>query len=248
MAIRSVAKRWKRRERRRPLGRAFPVEQEGMKTLLISGSDTDVGKTWVTASLARLLASRGARVQVVKPVETGVGPGESGDVERVLGGCESELVEGFTIRRYREAVAPLAAAEREGLAFCIDDLVTEVARLPECDWRLVEGAGSIAVPLDGEGRDWADFGKEILADRVLLVVTDRLGGIGQARMAFSYAESKGLRAGIWMNEVSPQDESTRRATLVGIEKCGLPLWATQRFGQREPQLRALGKMELGVEG
>ncbi|MEM9157941.1 MAG: dethiobiotin synthase [Verrucomicrobiota bacterium] len=201
-----------------------------MKTLLVSGSDTGVGKTWVSACLALALVERGRSVQVVKVVETGVAEGETGDVEWVLGKCESELVSGYTLRRYREPIAPLAAAELEGRSFCIEDLVAEIGELPDCDWRIVEGAGSVAVPLESSGRDWADFGKLIEVDKAVLVVADKLGAIGQARMALSYAKGKGLEAGVWLNEVGAQDEVTRKATHEGLNGCEVPVWGVSRFG------------------
>ena len=61
-----------------------------VSVLFIAGTDTEVGKTVVTAALAALAHARGESVAVVKPVQTGVAPGEPGDLEEVrrLAGIE----------------------------------------------------------------------------------------------------------------------------------------------------------------
>jgi dethiobiotin synthetase len=51
--------------------------------LIVSGTDTGVGKTVVTAAVAALAAARGATVAAVKPVQTGTAPDESGDLDTV---------------------------------------------------------------------------------------------------------------------------------------------------------------------
>ena len=91
-----------------------------MKTLFVSGSDTDVGKTWVVGALAALLASRGSSVQVVKPVETGVTDPANSDVQGVLNNCSNALVSGYTLFSYEKPIAPVAAAEAAiGLAILV---------------------------------------------------------------------------------------------------------------------------------
>ena len=109
-----------------------------MRTLLVTGADTGVGKTQVTAALARLLAAGGARVQIVKAVETG-SPAQ-GDAERAreLAGADAEV---FTLAAFAAPLAPLAAAALEGRAFSMEAMTDALRALPPCDWRIVEGAG-----------------------------------------------------------------------------------------------------------
>ncbi|HWM59529.1 MAG TPA: AAA family ATPase, partial [Pseudonocardia sp.] len=51
--------------------------------LVVTGTGTGVGKTVATAAIACLALARGARVAVLKPAQTGVGPGEPGDLDDI---------------------------------------------------------------------------------------------------------------------------------------------------------------------
>ncbi|HEX3730959.1 MAG TPA: aminotransferase class I/II-fold pyridoxal phosphate-dependent enzyme [Opitutaceae bacterium] len=195
-----------------------------MRTVLVTGSDTGIGKTHVVGELARALAAGGARVQIVKPVETGVPAGAEGDAERARRAAGGVRVEAFTLASFPLAIAPAAAAAAAGAALSLDALAAQVRALPACDWRLVEGAGGIASPIDAQSRDWADFGTAIGADAVVVVVPDRLGAINQARLAFARAAGAELRAGIWLNRIEPIDPAVASSNRAGLAAAGVPLW------------------------
>jgi dethiobiotin synthetase len=88
------------------------VNRTPMRAILVTGSDTGVGKTHATAALARLLAAGGARVQIVKVVETGALAGNEGDAARAqrLAGGVGEV---FTLASFP---VPIAAASAAALA------------------------------------------------------------------------------------------------------------------------------------
>ncbi len=208
-----------------------------MRTLLVSGSDTDVGKTWVVGTIASLLIQKGCSVQIVKPVETGVANVEDSDVRSVLERCANDLVTGYTICSYRAPIAPAAAAEREGDSLELASILKRLAVLPEADWRIIEGAGSLASPIDRDGADWADLAERLSIERTALVVPNRVGAIGQARMVYSYAKGKRLNAGVWLNEIVEQESVAREATIQGIQKSEIPLWAIQNAGQLDADIQ-----------
>jgi len=209
-----------------------------MKTLFVSGSDTNVGKTWVVGMIAQLLAKRGDSVQVVKPIETGAG--ETTDVKDILEHCDSPNVTGYTIQSFRLPIAPVAAAREEGVDVELPDVLSSIDLLPsDADWRIVEGAGSIATPISGDGRDWSDLATSLGASRVVLVVENRVGAIGQARLAYEYAKRKGLNGGIWLNEIRSQDSAARESTIGGIESLGIPIWHSSRPDERCVESREL---------
>jgi len=113
----------------------------------VTGTDTGVGKTVVTAALATICTSRGSSVAVVKPAQTGAGPDEPGDLDEVrrLAG-ELDVREGV---RLPDPLAPDTAAAIAGVelpSLCDQrNLVLDAAA--EHDVVLVEGAGGVTVNL-----------------------------------------------------------------------------------------------------
>jgi 8-amino-7-oxononanoate synthase len=206
-----------------------------VRTVLVTGSDTGVGKTQVVAALARLCAAGGARVQVVKVLETGTDalPGGEGDAARAarLAGGRADP---FTLLALGAPLSPPAAAARAGSVLALEILMEKLRALPPCDWRVCEGAGGIATPLDDRSRDWADFGAAIGADAVVIVVPDRLGAINQARLAHARAAQAELPAGVWLNAASPVDPAVAESNRAGLRAAGVPIWAEQAFGATEP--------------
>lgn len=214
-----------------------------MPTVFISANDTGVGKTWVSAAIARMLAGQGASVQKIKPVETGIAPGGVGDAEFVARALQcKETLPGkatvHTLQRYTKPMAPVEAARADGEELSFDALVQGVLEMTGADWRIVEGAGGLSVPLESGPmpRDWADFALAIQADYVVLVVGDRLGAINQARLLAHYANAKGLPAGWWLNESQPgTSDEVRLVNENVLRQLALPLWALQDFEMPLPR-------------
>ncbi len=203
-----------------------------MPTIIITGNDTGVGKTRVSAALARELSAHGS-VQVVKPVETGVAPGGQGDVESVLAQAGAGVA-GHTLMRFHEPMAPAASAALEGVRLQLADLLEAYRALAPADFRLVEGAGGIASPLDADGLDLCDFAKAVEADFIVAVVEDRLGAINQARLTHAYAAELGVPVYLWLNATSRQCEAILRSNREGIAASGLTLCAELACGQDVP--------------
>jgi dethiobiotin synthetase len=113
----------------------------------VTGTDTEVGKTVVTAALATIMQRRGSTVAVFKPAQTGVGPHQPGDVDEVrrLAG-NIDVGEGV---RLPDPLAPDTAAAIAGVelpGLCDQrDLVLDAAA--DHDVVLVEGAGGVTVNL-----------------------------------------------------------------------------------------------------
>jgi dethiobiotin synthetase len=202
-----------------------------MRTILITGTDTGIGKTRVAGIIARLLSQHG-RVQVVKPVESGVAAGRPADALDAAG----DWAEPHTLIALPLPLAPLAAAAQAGVALSLDRLVEVTSALPDCDWRVSETAGGIAVPIDASGADWADYANAAKVDHVVCVVEDRLGAINQARLIAGYCRMKGIRsAGLWLNAAHANpSESVLLANREGLKSSDLPLWGESSFGVGTP--------------
>jgi dethiobiotin synthetase len=118
--------------------------------LFVTGTDTGVGKTVVTAALAVARQAAGGSPYVIKPAQTGVSPDEPGDLDEVR-----RLVPGVPGHegvRLREPLAPDTAARLEGVELpglaAVRDTVLAAAEEHNV---LVEGAGGVLVSI---GRAW----------------------------------------------------------------------------------------------
>lgn len=194
-----------------------------MKTILITGSDTGIGKTWVVGVLASQLAATGGSVQIVKPVECGYTDVENSDADVARRFSGSDGVSAHTLHCYKEAIAPVAAALAEGVELRLNDLVSATSTLPVADWRLIEGAGGIAVPLEKGGSDWANFAKNLPVDGIVVVVENRLGSINQSRLTCSYARNAGVPVGLWLNTTKELEDSVRESNRSGILESGISI-------------------------
>jgi dethiobiotin synthetase len=126
--------------------------------IFITGTGTDVGKTFVGASLIRHLRQMGRSVDAIKPVVSGFDPdqpaaSDPGILLQALGfPVTPQNIERISPWRFRAAISPDLAAHREGRRIDVDDVVAFCKSAIE-DRReilLVEGVGGIMVPLDGQ--------------------------------------------------------------------------------------------------
>ncbi len=146
--------------------------------VLVAGTGTGVGKTWVAAELVRAFRARGSKVAVRKPSQSyqdGTGPTDA----HVLGLASGE--EPTTVcpghRWYEVAMAPPMAAALLGREpFTVDDLLSELQWPPALDLGVVEAVGGPRSPL-AEGGDTVDLAKGLKADHTVLVAGAGLGTI-----------------------------------------------------------------------
>jgi dethiobiotin synthetase len=162
-----------------------------MRALVVSGTDTGVGKTVVVAALAALARERGERVAVLKPVQTGVRDAEPGDLEHVrrLAGVH-DLHE---LARFAEPLAPATAARRAGRpAPSAATILAAVEALADRDLVLVEGAGGLLVKLDAAGVTIADVAA-LLGAPVLVVARAGLGTLNATALACEALRARDVR-------------------------------------------------------
>jgi dethiobiotin synthetase len=126
--------------------------------IFITGTGTDVGKTYVAASLIRHLRHLGHAVDAIKPVVSGFDPGNAagsdpGILLEALGvAVTPEEIARTSPWRFRDPVSPDLAAAREGRRIDVDQVVAfcQDAVAQTRGVLLIEGVGGIMVPLDGE--------------------------------------------------------------------------------------------------
>jgi dethiobiotin synthetase len=161
------------------------------RLVLVCGTGTEVGKTWVAASVLEELRKRGLTVAARKPAQSfdvdleADRLGERTDAE-VLGQASGEDPDVVCLpaRSYHRAMAPPMAAEMLGLPpFTVGDLADEL-RWPEPPVAvgLVETAGGVRSPQASDG-DAVDLGRLLRPQIVLLVADAGLGTINGVRLS-----------------------------------------------------------------
>ncbi|MCH2410405.1 dethiobiotin synthase [Myxococcota bacterium] len=183
-----------------------------MSRYFITGTDTGVGKTFISCVLASVWHSEGRKVGVFKPAETGCIMGSNGliadDADRLLAasGSNQEQREVCPVR-FSSPAAPLVAAESEGTDVNYEDLLRRASQLSaDYDSLIIEGAGGLLVPLS-DGKTYLDFVKS-LGLPIIVVVGSKLGCINHALLTLQALESHRLKiAGYILNEIleSPQE-------------------------------------------
>jgi dethiobiotin synthetase len=151
--------------------------------VLVTGTSTEVGKTWWTAHLAAELRAAGVAVAARKPVQSGdpSAPDDSAVLAAATGEAEDRITPPH--RTYQLAWAPPMAAAQLGLpAFTVADLVRETTWPEGTRVGLVEGVGGPRSPIASDG-DTVDLARELAPDVVVLVADAGLGAINAVRLS-----------------------------------------------------------------
>lgn len=204
----------------------------------VSGTGTEVGKTFTAARLLRGLADQGLSVAARKPAQS-YSPGETTDSE-VLARATGETPEAVCPphRCYPLPMAPPMAAEALGLPPpTMAGLIAEVnASWPDrpVDVGLVEGAGGVASPLAADG-DSATLAARLPVDVVVLVAEPGLGVINLVRLC---ARALKMPLIIHFNRMDPGQSLHARNRDWLVEREGLTV-TTSPEGLRDEVLSRL---------
>lgn len=213
--------------------------------ILVTGTDTGVGKTCVASLIARECCERGLTVGAYKPVCSGADLDSErrpvwGDVETLfqsIGGKHER--DSICPQRFAAAVAPPAAAQLEGKT--VDNgLLRSGARRwnGRVEMLVVEGAGGLLCPLS-DSATVADLAAD-LKFPLIIVVRLGLGAINHTLLTVEVARSRGLPlAGIILNEVEPPDvDADDRNERAEIEqRSQMPILGLMRHKQPDRLLR-----------
>jgi len=168
-----------------------------MNGYFITGTDTDVGKTVVTACLAILFKSHGVDVGVMKPIETGVDP-ECGSAANsdakflmeITG--NTDLEEEVCPCRLKIPASPYQAAQMAGIKIQTSTLLEKFKVLQSRhDMMLVEGVGGLLVPIT-PGYDVSDLALETKLP-LIIVSRLRIGTLNHTLLTINAAKQKGLK-------------------------------------------------------
>jgi dethiobiotin synthetase len=194
----------------------------------VTGTDTGVGKTFVSAGILTALRRRGIAVAALKPAESGCARAPDGHlvpadgvVLRAAAGLADVPLEIIVPHRYAMPAAPAVAGRAENVTFSIPRVekcrATLAARGPSL--LLVEGAGGLLVPLQDDLLT-ADLVAR-LSLPLLIVARAGLGTINHTLLTISEARRRGLAiAGVILNRVEEEWSASEESNAVEIARLG----------------------------
>jgi 8-amino-7-oxononanoate synthase len=235
------------------------MDARRVSSVFVTGTDTGVGKTIVTAAIARALTDAGNRVAIFKPIQTGTidGDDDARDAAR-LSGCDA-----FTGVALADPLAPSVAADLAGVDIDVAALVRRFRELCETyDAVVVEGAGGLLVPIDAE-TTMADLART-LALSVAIAARPALGTLNHTALTVEVVRARGLHVeGVVVSGFPSEPTLAERTNPAEIEKlCGAELigvvprlsaidpasfkdaaeWLGPRFGGRFHRARFLASL------
>jgi dethiobiotin synthetase len=180
------------------------------RSLFITGTDTNVGKTAIMAALILALQQEGQSVGVLKPLETGVGAecredSDTDRLRRLLSPPPS--FDSVCLYALPQPLAPQAAARQTGTTIDLSRIRTHMHELAQrYPFLLIEGAGGIFTPLTSQHtmRDLI----RLLNVPCLIVGGTQLGGVNHCLLTLEALQQAGIRLyGIVLNESDSKNQT-----------------------------------------
>jgi dethiobiotin synthetase len=175
------------------------------RLVVVTGTGTEIGKTWFSAATLARLRDRGVRVAARKPVqsfEPGAGPTDADVLAGATGEHPDEVCR--PSRSLSVPMAPPMAADALGLPpFAVADLAREVQWPDRIDVGLVEAVGGPRSPLAADG-DTVDLVAALAPDVVVIVAEAGLGVINAVRL--SVAPFDGRQVVVALNRYDGTDD------------------------------------------
>lgn len=195
-------------------------------SILVTGTDTGVGKTLVAGAIGHWFRARGFRVSVLKPCATGCVRRREGLVSEdaeFLAHCSDARfpLDVICPQRYSEPLAPAVAAERAGRPLDWDAIDRSVRMMSEqSDVMIVEGVGGVLVPMDARHtfRDVAAW----LGSPAVVIARPSLGTINHTLLSVEALRARQIEvSGVVVNRYPAENAGTaEESNPRSIEKWG----------------------------
>lgn len=176
--------------------------------IFVTGTDTDVGKTYISEALIKHFCRQGFQTVGMKPIAAGAeienGRLLNADVKAIVSASNVDApIDQINPYVFAPAIAPHIAAQQVGIEIAIEPIMSAFKALKQqADLIVVEGAGGFLVPIN-ETLTMGDLAKALDVS-VVLVVGVRLGCISHALLTVQSIEAKGLHLIGWVaNRIEP---------------------------------------------
>lgn len=217
------------------------------EVVLVTGTDTGVGKT-VAASWLAWRASQRGDVALIKAAQTGADPKVDGDEAFYRAALSGVDVTIETLAAFPEPLAPSIAARRAGRQVDFESMARRCLEVAaEHDVTLVEGSGGLLVPVDEE-HDFADLAARLGA-RLVVVVRPGLGTLNHTALTLEAASRRGLTVdALVCSGVSPEPAVVEEENLRYFREryAEIPLIVAPRA--LEAELKRPERLAVRVEG
>jgi dethiobiotin synthetase len=193
-----------------------------VKDYFITGTDTEIGKSWVSAGLISKFVNEGNKVAGMKPIASGCEQTPDGlrnEDALLLQKCCNVDAEYNLINPYHfpEPIAPHIAAEKAGVEISFHHILHSYQQLESIsDIVIVEGVGGWRVPLGKDG-DVAALARQ-LGLPVILVVGLRLGCINHALLTAEAIQSDGLELAGWVGNCVASEMAEQQANIDTLQQ------------------------------
>ncbi|MGH8890441.1 MAG: dethiobiotin synthase [Acidothermaceae bacterium] len=223
--------------------------------MVVTGTDTGVGKTIVTAAISAAATAAGLRVAVVKPCQTGTVSGEEGDADTIARLAAPTC--SITLASYPDPLAPATAARIAGLPPLALDAVVNATHdlLDEHDLVLLEGAGGVLVSMGHDDWTVVDLASALSAPTVV-VARAGLGTLNHTALTQLALSQQGIRhhvvIGEWPSEPQLVHETNLHdlPALAGLLPSGAGALSPKDFRLAAPRWLSAqlhGKLQLGPD-
>jgi len=184
------------------------------RSIFITATDTDAGKTWLTSSLIHTLLEAGIHAKALKPVACGMNAeGRNSDIDALLNIQHLQDAKDINLYRFRQPAAPALAAAAEHRRIDPDQLIPWCKeKAATTDICLIEGVGGLMVPLTGNYLlcDWVEAMPE---SEIWLVIGCKLGAINHALLTLDKCKHMGRPpTRIILNAANPADNHRLKST------------------------------------
>ena len=183
-----------------------------MKSIFITATNTDIGKTYTTIKLSDELNRMGYKVGVFKPIETGVKTLPEDGVKLLKASKNTDItLDDVVPVRFSLPAAPFVAKQDKKINF--EKILKSYQKIKaNSDIVLVEGAGGLLVPVE-ENFFMIDFIKLLDIDKTLLVTSNALGSINETLLSINLLKQKKVDF-LWaVNEYKEKREVFEKVSL-----------------------------------